>query len=98
MTEKKREHKQGEQQEEGEGEAGSPWSREPHTGLNPGTLQLKADAQLPEPPRCSNFSSFFSEQNDETEKFTQKEPEVGFMIRDLINTDIKCLNWNFKQL
>jgi len=32
-----REHKQGEQQAEGEGEAGSPPSREPDVGLDPRT-------------------------------------------------------------
>ena len=31
----KREHKQAEQQTEGEGEAGSPLSREPNVGLGP---------------------------------------------------------------
>ena len=41
---------------EGEGEAGSPLSREPVAGLDPRTLgsgpELKADAQPIEPPRC----------------------------------------------
>ena len=40
-------HKQEEQQAEGDGEAGSPQSREPNAGLNPRTLgsqlELKAD-------------------------------------------------------
>jgi len=34
LSERGREHKQGEQQAEGEGEAGSPLSREPYSGLN----------------------------------------------------------------
>ena len=34
--ERERVHKQGEQQAKGEGEAGSPWSREPNAGLDPG--------------------------------------------------------------
>ena len=35
----KRMHKQGEQQEEGEGEAGSPLSKEPNVGLDPRALR-----------------------------------------------------------
>ena len=34
------EHKEREQQAEGEGEAGSPLSREPDVGLNPRTLEI----------------------------------------------------------
>ena len=41
---------------EAQGEADSPLSREPDSGLNPRTLrsqpEWKADAQLDEPPRC----------------------------------------------
>jgi len=37
-TEREIEHKQGEQQAEGEGEAGSLLSREPYVGLDPRTL------------------------------------------------------------
>ena len=35
---REREHKQGEQQAEAEGEAGSLWSKEPAVGLDPRTL------------------------------------------------------------
>ena len=38
---------------EGEGEAGSPWSREPHAGLDPGTLESRSEpkaAVLPTKP------------------------------------------------
>ena len=38
LLDREREHKQGEQQAEGEGETGFPQSREPDTGLNPKTL------------------------------------------------------------
>ena len=49
----------------GEGEAGPPQSRELSVGLDPrilgSQLELKADAQLTEPPRCpwSLFYYFF---------------------------------------
>ena len=38
MREREREHKQGEWQAEGEGDAGSPLSREPDAGFDPRTL------------------------------------------------------------
>lgn len=37
---RKREYKQGEQQAEGEGEAGSRWSRQLNIGLDPRTLGI----------------------------------------------------------
>ena len=64
LTYRKRMHKQGEQEAEGEGqgEAGSPLSREPDAGLNPRTLgswpEPKANAELIEPPRCPHFCHF----------------------------------------
>lgn len=55
-----RAHKQGEQQTNGEGEEGSPWSSDPNEGLNPRTLiswpELKADTHLTEPPRRPYFN------------------------------------------
>ena len=51
-----RENKPGVQQAEGEGEAGSPLSREPDTGLDPRTLgswpEPKVGTYPTEPPRC----------------------------------------------
>ena len=38
FREREREHKQGERQAEGDGEADSPLRREPNMGLDPGTL------------------------------------------------------------
>ena len=40
IFDRERKHKQGEQQAEGEGEAGSPLNREPDMGLNPRTPGL----------------------------------------------------------
>jgi len=55
LTERKREHKKGGQQAEGEGEADSPPSQKPAMGLHPRTPgsrpEPKADAQLTEAPR-----------------------------------------------
>ena len=47
---------------EGEGEAGSPLSREPDMGFNPRTLRSqpepKADAKWTEPPKCPSVFNF----------------------------------------
>ena len=56
LTEREREHKQGEQHIEEEGGTGSLLSREPSVGLNPRTqdhdLSQKQTHETPEPPRC----------------------------------------------
>ena len=61
MTEKEREHKQGEQQSEGEGEAGSPLSREPNVGLDHlgSPPEPKADTQPTETPRHPVFQFYY---------------------------------------